>query len=81
MPAITQVDGSSRIQTVAPEDGAFRRLLEAFQGLTGCRVVMNTSFNGPGEPIVETAWNALDFLEKSELDALYIGGHRVLRRG
>jgi carbamoyltransferase len=80
VPAITHVDGSSRIQTVGPEDGAFRRLLEVFHGLTGCPVVMNTSFNGPGEPIVETAANALDFLERSGLDALYIGARKVTRR-
>jgi carbamoyltransferase len=42
-------------------------------------VVLNTSFNGPGEPIVETPEDALRFLLNSELNALYIGGFRVTR--
>jgi carbamoyltransferase len=42
-------------------------------------VVLNTSFNGPGEPIVETPQDALRFLGATDLDALYIAGRRVTR--
>jgi carbamoyltransferase len=42
--------------------------------------VLNTSFNGPGEPIVETPEDALRFFLQSELDALYIEGRQVLKR-
>lgn len=81
LPAITHVDGSARIQTVAKDCGGFREVLEEFDKETGVPVVMNTSFNGPGEPIVESADDALRFFETSDLDRLYIGGHRVEHPG
>ena len=81
LPAITHVDGSARIQTVTSAIGEFYHLLKAFHQLTGVPVVMNTSFNGPGEPIVESPTDALNFLLSSELDALYLGGCRVTRSG
>lgn len=81
LPAITHADGSARIQTVDADCGEFHRVLESFKEKTGVPVVLNTSFNGPGEPIVETPEDALRFLLKSELDALYIGGFRVTRAG
>lgn len=81
LPAITHVDGSARIQTVAKDCGGFREVLEEFDKETGVPVVMNTSFNGPGEPIVESADDALRFFETSDLDRLYIGGYRVEHPG
>lgn len=80
LPAVTHVDGSARIQTVTAGVGEFYRLLKAFHQLTGVPVVMNTSFNGPGEPIVESPRDALEFLLSTELDALYLGNCRVIRR-
>jgi carbamoyltransferase len=80
LPAITHADGSARIQTVDPSCGEFSRLVEQFFAKTGVPVVLNTSFNGPGEPIVESPQDALRFLANSRLDALYIGGMRVTRR-
>lgn len=77
--AITHVDGSARIQSVAAECGDFRRVVETFGALTGVPVVLNTSFNGPGEPIVESPQDALRFLASTDLDALYIAGRRVSR--
>jgi len=77
--AITHVDGSARIQSVAAECGDFRRVVECFAALTGVPVVLNTSFNGPGEPVVETPQDALRFLGATDLDALYIVGWRVTR--
>jgi len=61
IPAVTHVDYSARIQTVTEaRNGRFHRLLAAFDRLTGCPVLLNTSFNGKDEPIVctvEDAWN------------------------
>ncbi|MBV8245453.1 MAG: hypothetical protein JOZ38_06005 [Candidatus Eremiobacteraeota bacterium] len=78
VPAVTHVDGTARIQTVDEHDGAFFRLLNFFKDITGTSIVLNTSFNGPGEPIVETPKNALDCFVARGLDALYIGGFRVV---
>jgi carbamoyltransferase len=81
LPAITHVDGSARVQTVADDTGQFRRVVEAFDAETGVPVVLNTSFNGPGEPIVETPEDALRFLATTEVDAVYVDGVKVTRRG
>ena len=80
LPAITHVDGSSRIQTVDESCGAFHDLLRRFEALTGVPVVLNTSFNGPGEPIVESPEDALRFFLQSDLDALYLEGRSVRKR-
>jgi len=79
LPAITHVDGSARVQTVGEECGGFRKILEAFDARTGVPVVMNTSFNGPGEPIVETPAEAIAFLTSSEIDAVYVEGRKLVR--
>lgn len=79
LPAITHVDGSARLQTVDKSCGGIRLVLESFDALTGVPVVMNTSFNGPGEPIVETPDHALNFLTNSEIDAVYIDGRKFTR--
>ena len=80
LPAITHADGSARVQTVDASCGEFFRVIENFFARTGVPVILNTSFNGPGEPIVETPADAVRFLIHSKLDALYIGGMRVVRR-
>jgi carbamoyltransferase len=79
VPAITHVDGSSRIQTVDRSAGRFHDVIRHFGDRTGVPVVLNTSFNGPGEPIVETVQQAIAFLLRTELDELYIDGHRIVR--
>ncbi len=80
VPAITHVDGTARAQTVTPEDGCLHALLEGFEKRTGVPMVLNTSFNGPGEPIVETPRDALAFFRDHELDVLYLGRWRITRR-
>lgn len=83
-PAITHVDGSARVQTVTPETGGLWAILTALYQMCGVPVVLNTSLNGPGEPIVEAEEEAMRFLTNSGLDALYINGVRyepVSRRG
>ncbi|MFH8477122.1 carbamoyltransferase [Streptomyces sp. NPDC018000] len=73
VPAITHVDGTARVQTLTPEaNGAFYELVERFCELTSVPVVLNTSFNDRGEPIVETPEEALAFYGKSQLDYLFL---------
>jgi carbamoyltransferase len=64
---------------VDPSCGGFFRVVQHFFRITGVPVILNTSFNGPGEPIVETPDHAVAFLARSELDALYLGGMRITR--
>ena len=74
LPAVTHVDGSARVQTVGPHaPRRFRRLLEAFDRLTGVPILVNTSFNGAGEPIVRSPADALDCHRRIGLDALVLG--------
>lgn len=80
LPAITHVDGSSRIQSVNASVGEYYNLIKEFFTLSGVPVVMNTSFNGPGEPIVETPEQAILFLINTKLDSLYLEGYRVTKK-
>jgi carbamoyltransferase len=73
IPGVVHVDGSARIQTVSPEDNPrFYRLLQEFQALTEVPVLLNTSFNRAGEPIVCSPEDALRCFLASGLDALVI---------
>lgn len=80
IPAVTHVDGSSRVQTVDASCGEYYHAVRRFAELTGVPVILNTSFNGPGEPIVETPEQAIAMLLAGGLDVLYAGSYRVLRR-
>jgi len=74
IPAVTHVDNSARIQTLKREDNPrFYSLLETFERLTGCPVLINTSFNVRGEPIVCTPDDAYRCLVNTEMDYLVIG--------
>ena len=74
IPAVTHVDYSARVQTVHAETNPrFHALLEAFKGRTGCSVVVNTSFNVRGEPIVCTPEDAFHCFMGTEMDCLAIG--------
>jgi carbamoyltransferase len=80
IPAVTHVDGSARIQTVARDDNPrFHRLLERFDGLTGCPVLLNTSFNVRGEPIVESPADAYRCFMRTGIDLLVLNNF-VLRK-
>ncbi len=75
IPACTHIDGSARVQTVSPASNPrFHSLLEAFHRLTGCPVLLNTSFNVADEPIVATVVDAVSTARRSGLDLLVIGG-------
>lgn len=74
IPAVTHVDYSARIQTVHRETNPrYHSLIREFERLTGCPVLVNTSFNVRGEPIVCSAKDAFRCLMGTELDALVIG--------
>src|ERR1700674_1312267 len=71
LPAITHVDGTGRLQTVFKDQSPrYYHLIERFGQATGVPVVLNTSFNLKGEPIVNTPANAFNNFSKSEMDAL-----------
>lgn len=73
LPAITHVDYSARIQTVHPETNPrLSHLLDAFEEKTGCAVLVNTSFNVRGEPIVNTPDDAWRCFMRTEMDYLII---------
>jgi carbamoyltransferase len=73
LPAITHVDGSARLQTVDPgASPRFAALLARFADRTGCPILLNTSFNMRGEPIVCTPEDALLCFARSRIDALVL---------
>jgi len=74
IPAVTHVDYSARIQTVhADTNPRYHALISSFYEKTGCPVLINTSFNVRGEPIVCTPEDAFRCLMGTEMDALVIG--------
>ena len=73
VPAITHVDYSARLQTVdAARHGRYHRLLEAFRTKTGCPLLINTSFNVRGEPIVGSPADAYRCFLATNIDALVL---------
>ena len=80
IPAVTHVDGSARIQTVdAGRNAEFARLLAAFDDLTGCPVLLNTSFNSREEPVVCTPDDAYRTFVRTGLDILVLE-HCIIER-
>jgi carbamoyltransferase len=80
VPAITHVDYSARIQTVDERrHGRFYRLMKAFERLTGCPVIVNTSFNVRGEPIVCTPQQAYRCFLATDMDALVLEDFVLLK--
>ena len=81
IPAVTHVDYSARVQTVdEARHGRFYRLMKAFEARTGCPVIINTSFNVRGEPIVCTAADAYRCFLATHMDALVIEDFVLLKR-
>ena len=71
LPAVSHLDGSARIQTVSREENPFfHNLISQFARLTGCPVLVNTSFNVRGEPLVATPQNAYACFMRTEIDYL-----------
>lgn len=80
IPAVLHVDGTARLQTVNKEEEKFYKLISSFEQMTGVPIVLNTSFNDNGEPIVETPRDALNMFCKSELDYLFLGDYMVWKK-
>jgi len=81
IPAVTHVDYSARVQTVHPETNPlYYQLLKAFETLTGCGVIINTSFNVRGEPIVCTPEQAYTCFMRTEMDFLALGPFLIDKR-
>lgn len=82
IPAVTHVDGSARVQTVKKElNPRYYDLIKAFGEATGIPVVLNTSFNLRGEPIVTTPENAYSTFSRSGMDALIMGNYLIEKGG
>jgi carbamoyltransferase len=80
IPAVTHVDNSSRHQSVTEENNPkFYSLIKKFHNRTGVPVLLNTSFNGPSEPIVETPLNAIHTFMTTNLDILVINNIVIIR--
>ncbi len=80
IPAVTHVDGSARVQTVnAERNPRLHEILKAFEARTGCGVVINTSFNVRGEPIVCTPDDAYRCFMRTEMDVLVLEDHILMK--
>jgi carbamoyltransferase len=80
VPAITHVDGSARIQSVNRDDHPlYHELVCEFEKLTGVPVIINTSFNVRGEPIVCTPEDAYVCFMRTHIDALMLGPYLLLK--
>lgn len=80
IPAVTHVDGSARVQTVnGRHNPAYYRLIKSFYEKTGCPVLINTSFNVRGEPIVCTPEDAYRCFMRTNMDRLVLGPFMLLK--
>jgi carbamoyltransferase len=80
IPAVTHLDGTARVQTVERETlPLYWKLIERFNDLTGVPVILNTSFNIKGQPIVNTPHEALETFLQTSLDALICGSYLITR--
>ena len=81
IPSVTHWDYSARVQTVNKETNSlFYSILESFKGLTGYGVLVNTSFNVRGEPIICTPEDAYRCFMRTEMDYLYLEGFWLDKR-
>ena len=71
IPGVTHIDNTCRVQTVSQDDGYLYKLLQEFKVLSGHGILLNTSFNLAGEPLVETPEDAFNTLNNSCLDYLW----------
>ena len=80
VPAVTHVDGSARVQTVRRADNSvYYDIIRAFEALTGCPVIVNTSFNVKDEPIVCTPEDAYRCFMMTQMDVLILESHVILK--
>ncbi len=81
IPAVTHVDYSARIQTILREDNPeYYDVVKAFEKETGCAVMVNTSFNVRGEPIVNTPEDAYRCFMRTDMDMLALGNYLLIKK-
>ena len=79
IPSIIHIDGTCRIQTVTAEQNQhYYSLIKEFYDTTGCPIIFNTSFNLGGDPLVETLFDAVETLQKSKIEYLYLPEYKKL---
>ena len=82
VPAVTHVDYSARIQTINYKDNALMyKIIAKYKKKTKIPILLNTSFNVRGEPIVNSPKNALDCFFGTEMDTLYVGNFKIKKNG
>lgn len=82
VPAITHIDGTARLQTVdAADEPSYHAVISAFHALTGVPLVLNTSYNDNGQPIVETPCDAIQTFLRTEIDFLVLEGRLLSKPG
>jgi carbamoyltransferase len=82
IPGVTHVNNTARVQTVSErDDKAYHNLISEFGHITGTPIVLNTSFNVRGQPIVETPLDALGTFASCGLDAMFLGDYMVMKQG
>jgi carbamoyltransferase len=79
IPAVTHVDGTARIQTVGADQPLLCNMITSFASITGVPVVVNTSFNTAGRPMVDSPRDALECFGSAPIDALALGPFLVRR--
>ena len=81
IPAVTHVDGTGRVQSVSKKHNPrYYSLIQEFEKITGVPIVLNTSFNIRGEPIVYQPEQAIECFLKTGMDALFIGDYVLIKR-
>jgi len=82
IPSVTHVDGTCRVQTVKKEDnGIYFDLIQSFYEETGTPLILNTSFNLAGEPIIESPLDAIKCFLSTNIDYLILGDYIVKKKG
>ena len=79
LPAVTHVDQTSRVQTVRKEDGARYDCLTHLKHMGAIPGVLNTSYNGPGQPIVQSPHDAMAMMLRDGLDAVFLNGMKLVK--
>lgn len=79
-PAVVHIDGRARIQSVLPKNQTYYSLLKRLGKKTGIPVILNTSFNLPGEPIVETPTHAIEAFRNSHLQYIVLGRYIIKKK-
>lgn len=77
VPSITHIDGTCRVQTVEKNDTGLRYVLESFYEITGCPVLLNTSLNVSGKPIVGDIKSAMKEFEIKDIDVIVVGNEII----